>query len=120
MSRLASTRSVPIVWNVALPISLDGLLASEPALYALLLLADAVGLALLLRLRRRRAMLAIAQAWTEPLDLETLRQRMRIVEPESRPSHLPQTRELLDELRGRETRARTHGISGVAGSSRRR
>jgi hypothetical protein len=98
--------------------SIDGLLASSAPLYALLVLADIVGVAFLIRLRRRRAKLAAARAWTEPLDLQTLRLRMRIVDPQPQ-SPLPQTRELLDALHGRELKDNPR-ISGVAGSSRRR
>ena len=113
--------SFALVWNAALGgVSIDGLLASGAPLYALLALADVVGVACLVRLRRRRTKLAAAKAWTEPLDLVTLRERMRVVDPEPQTSHLPQTREILDELHRRQPKAGDGRISGVAGSSRRR
>jgi len=75
--------------------------------------------ALLLRARRRRLQLAAAHAWTEPLDLQTLRARMRIVEPEAQATGLRHTRELLDDLRRQRTDVGP-GFGGIAGSSRRR
>ena len=99
--------------------SLETFLTSDAALYALLTLSDVVGVGLLVRIRRRRVRRAAANAWTEPLDLQTLRSRMRIADDDPRESHLPQTRELLDELHRREADRKTP-ISGVAGSTRRR
>jgi hypothetical protein len=107
------------VWNEVLGLSLEWLVGGG-ALYAALLLVDVVGVMVLIRIRRRRAKFAAAHAWTEPLDLATLRLRMRIVEPDAQAAHLPQTRDLLDELHRRESRDKSTGISGVAGSSRRR
>lgn len=107
------------MWSGALVSSINVLLAGDGLLYLFLLFADIAGLALLIRCRRRRAKLAAAQAWTEPLDLDTLRTRMRIVEPETRSTQLPRTRELLDEIRRQKTEPSAR-VSGVAGSSRRR
>ena len=121
MSRVATRRSLPRMWGVApAGISIDGLLASDLPLYALLLLTDVVGVGLLIRIRRRRVRLAAANAWTEPLDLLTLRARMRIEDDAPARTHLPQTRELLDELHRRQSADRAAPVSGVAGSARRR
>lgn len=99
--------------------SIGGLVVPDLLLYAVLIASEALAVALLVGARRRRTKLAAAGAWTEPLDLETLRRRMRIVDPDP-PRQLPQTRQLLDELRRREPEDRSAGTGGVAGSSRRR
>jgi hypothetical protein len=116
MSTPPRARSVAVVIALLAQFS-DALVAGHAGLYAVLLLTDVVGLALVIRSRRRRSRRAAARAWTEPLDLETLKARMHIADDEPRTRQLPQTRELLEELRRREATSR---ISGVAGSSRRR
>ncbi|OLC53348.1 MAG: hypothetical protein AUH85_14365 [Chloroflexi bacterium 13_1_40CM_4_68_4] len=97
--------------------SIESFFAGEGILYAVLVLAEIVAVALLISARRRRARFAAAHASTEPLDLLTLRARMRIVEPVERSGQLPLTRELLADLRRQKAEA---GFGGVAGSSRRR
>jgi hypothetical protein len=93
--------------------------ATDALLSALLVAAAVAGIALSIRIRRRRR-LARAYAWTEPLDLQTLQSRMRIVEQEPA-THLPQTRGLLDELHRRKSGdGASARVSGVAGASRRR
>jgi hypothetical protein len=64
----------------------------------------------------RRRSYAVAESWTEPLDLETLRRRMQTPERVAAPA-LPatKTRRLLDEV----SQHRAARASGVAGSSRR-
>jgi len=108
-----------IVWNGALSGLIDPFFSGGGALYGLLILAEVAAVALLLRARRRRLQLAAAHAWTEPLDLQTLRARMRTVEPEAQATGLRHTRELLDDLRRQRTDVGP-GFGGIAGSSRRR
>src|SRR2546423_14500307 len=103
-------RTFSSMWNGA---------PSDILALVLLVPAGIIAVALVLGLRRRRNALAAARAWTEPLDLATLRSRMRIVEPATETPHLPQTRELLDQLH-RQATGDAPRASGVAGSSRRR
>lgn len=75
--------------------------------------AAAAGVMFLISRRRGRV---VSEAWTEPLDLETLRRRIHMPERVAA-AELPatKTRQLLDEV----SQHRAARLSGVAGSSRR-
>jgi hypothetical protein len=75
--------------------------------------AAAAGVMFFIGRRQRRA---LAEAWTEPLDLETLRRRIAIPDRVAPEQPATKTRQLLDEVRDQ----RSARVNGIAGASRRR
>src|SRR5919201_6553371 len=110
------------MWSGAIDALQAALSAGGPQLYVLvvgllLVMAEAAGVALLIRLRQRRARLAAAQAWTEPLDLQTLRQRVGATELARGSAERSRTRELLDDLHAAgERRSSAPAAGGAAGA----
>ncbi len=94
------------------------LLFAESMLPAAYVVAAAAGGLMFFATRGRSAKIMCAREWTEPVDLETLRQRTAIGgPPDESPEARTRTRQLLDEYR------RASGAStgyGVAGAARRR
>lgn len=89
----------------------------ETALPAAYLVAAAAAAVMFVIAWRRNRKLARDGSWAEPVDAGTLRDRIAVSDRAAPAPPATRTRELLDTVRKREG---TTGVSGAAGSSRRR